>query len=91
MENTVKAIVLRIDSPGGGVVPSQEIYDEVKRVRAKNNKTVIASMGSVAASGGYYIAAATERIVANPGTLQRCRVSDACVAVDMPQQNGPVA
>ncbi|HEX5646403.1 MAG TPA: signal peptide peptidase SppA [Nitrospira sp.] len=65
----VKAIVLRIDSPGGGVVPSQEIYDEVKRVRAKHNKTVIASMGSVAASGGYYIAAATERIVANPGTL----------------------
>ncbi|MBH0199346.1 MAG: signal peptide peptidase SppA [Nitrospira sp.] len=65
----VKAIVLRIDSPGGGVVPSQEIYDEVKRVRAKNNKTVIASMGSVAASGGYYIAAATDRIVANPGTL----------------------
>lgn len=65
----VKAIVLRIDSPGGGVVPSQEIHDAVKRVRAKNNKTVIASMGSVAASGGYYIAAATDRIVANPGTL----------------------
>jgi protease-4 len=65
----VKAIVLRIDSPGGGVVPSQEIYDEVKRVRAKHNKAVIASMGSVAASGGYYIAAATDRIVANPGTL----------------------
>jgi len=65
----VKAIVLRIDSPGGGVVPSQEIYDEVKRIRAKNNKAVIASLGSVAASGGYYIAAATDRIVANPGTL----------------------
>jgi protease-4 len=66
---SVKAIVIRIDSPGGGVVPSQEIYDAVKRVRSKNNKTVIASMGSVAASGGYYIAAATDRIVANPGTL----------------------
>ncbi len=66
---TVKAIVIRIDSPGGGVVPSQEIYDAVKRVRSKNNKAVIASMGSVAASGGYYIAAATDRIVANPGTL----------------------
>jgi protease-4 len=66
---SVKAIVLRIDSPGGGVVPSQEIHDAVKRVRAKNNKAVIASMGSVAASGGYYIAAATDRIVANPGTL----------------------
>lgn len=66
---SVKAIVLRIDSPGGGVVPSQEIYDAVRRVRTKNNKAVIASMGSVAASGGYYIAAATDRIVANPGTL----------------------
>ena len=66
---SVKAIVLRIDSPGGGVVPSQEIHDAVKRVRTKSNKTVIASMGSVAASGGYYIAAATDRIVANPGTL----------------------
>jgi protease-4 len=66
---SVKAIVLRIDSPGGGVVPSQEIHDAVQRVRTKNNKAVIASMGSVAASGGYYIAAATDRIVANPGTL----------------------
>ncbi len=66
---SVKAIVLRIDSPGGGVVPSQEIYDEVKRVRNKHNKAVVASMGNVAASGGYYIAAATDRILANPGTL----------------------
>jgi len=65
----VKAIVLRIDSPGGGVVPSQEIHDAVLRVRNKHNKTVIASMGTVAASGGYYIAAATDRIMANPGTL----------------------
>jgi len=65
----VKAIVLRIDSPGGGVVPSQEIYDAVQRIRNKNNKAVIASMGTVAASGGYYIASATDRIVANPGSL----------------------
>jgi protease IV len=65
----VKAIVLRIDSPGGGVVPSQEIYEAVKRVRQKHSKLVIASMGTVAASGGYYIAAATDRIIANPGTL----------------------
>lgn len=65
----VKAIVLRIDSPGGGVVPSQEIFDAVQRVRNKNNKAVVASMGTVAASGGYYIAAATDRIIANPGTL----------------------
>ena len=67
--SSVKAIVLRIDSPGGGVVPSQEIYDAVRQVRSKTSKTVIASMGNVAASGGYYIAAATDRIVANPGTL----------------------
>ncbi|WP_447975343.1 signal peptide peptidase SppA [Nitrospira sp. Kam-Ns4a] len=66
---SVKAIVLRIDSPGGGVVPSQEIHDAVKRVRAKHNKVVVASMGTVAASGGYYIAVATDHIVANPGTL----------------------
>ncbi|MBI3603595.1 MAG: signal peptide peptidase SppA [Nitrospirae bacterium] len=66
---TVKAIVLRIDSPGGGVVPSQEIHDAVKRVRNTSNKAVVASMGTVAASGGYYIAAATDRIFANPGTL----------------------
>jgi len=65
----IKAIVLRIDSPGGGVVPSQEIYDAVQRVRNKNSKAVIASMGTVAASGGYYIASATDRIIANPGTL----------------------
>ena len=66
---SVKAIVLRIDSPGGGVVPSQEIHDAVQRIRSKNNKAVIASMGSVAASGGYYIAVATDRIMANSGTL----------------------
>jgi protease IV len=65
----VKAIVLRIDSPGGGVVPSQEIHDAVKRVKNKSNKAVITSMGTVAASGGYYIAAATDRIIANPGSL----------------------
>ncbi len=66
---SVKAIVIRIDSPGGGVVPSQEIHDAVRRVRSKTNKAVVASMGTVAASGGYYIAVATDRIMANPGTL----------------------
>lgn len=65
----IKAIILRIDSPGGGVVPSQEIYEEVKRIRDEGKKKVIVSMGTVAASGGYYIASASDRIVANPGTL----------------------
>ncbi len=67
--SAVKAIVLRIDSPGGGVVPSQEIHDAVKSVRQKHQKKIIASMGTVAASGGYYIAVATDHILANPGTL----------------------
>ena len=64
---SIKAIVLRIDSPGGAVAPSQEIYEEVRKVTAR--KKVIVSMGSVAASGGYYIAAPATRIFANPGTL----------------------
>jgi len=66
---TVKAIVLRIDSPGGGVVPSQEIFAEVRKTRADGKLKLVASMGNLAASGGYYIAAATDKIVANPGTL----------------------
>jgi protease-4 len=67
-DSSVKAIVLRIDSPGGGVVVSQEIYNAVMNAR-KEGKKVVASMGTVAASGGYYVAAAADRIVANPGTL----------------------
>lgn len=67
-DTSIKAIVLRIDSPGGGVAASQEIYQEVKRTRAKG-KPIVASMGSLAASGGYYVAAAVERIFANPGTI----------------------
>ena len=63
----VKAIVLRIESPGGGVGPSQEIFHEVRKTIKK--KKVVASMGAVAASGGYYIAAGTNGIVANPGTI----------------------
>jgi len=63
----VKAVVLRIDSPGGSVGPSQELYSAVKRLDKK--KPVVASMASVAASGGYYAASAARRIVANPGTI----------------------
>ncbi len=65
---SIKAIVIRVDSPGGGVVPSQEIYNAVLEARKKGKKIVV-SMGSLAASGGYYVAAAADRIVANPGTL----------------------
>lgn len=63
----VKAVVLRIDSPGGVVGPSQEIYAEVKKLGA--TKKVVVSMGSLAASGGYYIAAPAAAIFANPGTI----------------------
>lgn len=63
----VKAVVLRIDSPGGAVGPSQEIHSAIKRLR--KHKVVVASMGSVAASGGYYAAVAANKIVANPGTI----------------------
>jgi protease-4 len=63
----IGAVVIRIDTPGGGVVPSQEIYQAVAELRKK--KKVVASMGSVAASGGYMIAVAADRIVANPGTI----------------------
>jgi protease-4 len=66
-DEDVKALVLRIDSPGGTVVAAQEIYEEIQKLR--ENKVVLASMGNVAASGGYYVASATEEIVANPGTL----------------------
>jgi len=65
----VKAIILRVDSPGGGVSASQEIYREVKRVKDEKKKKVIVSMASVAASGGYYIAAPADKIFANPGTV----------------------
>ncbi len=63
----VKAIVLRINSPGGGVGPSQEIYAEVKKTTRL--KKVVASMGAIAASGGYYVGAAADHIMANPGTI----------------------
>lgn len=63
----IKAIILRIDSPGGAVAPTQEIYEEVRRIDKK--KPIFASFGSVAASGGYYIGSATRKIWANAGTL----------------------
>ena len=66
-DNSVKAIVIRIDSPGGAVGPSQEIFREIRKT--SKSKKVVASMGAIAASGGYYVAAGTDGIVANPGTI----------------------
>ena len=66
-DKSIKAIVIRVDSPGGGVGPSQEIFRAINK--AKEFKKVITSMGALAASGGYYAAAATDGIMANPGTI----------------------
>jgi protease-4 len=68
-DSRVRAIILRVDSPGGGVSASQEIYREVKRIKDENKKKVFVSMASVAASGGYYIACPADKIFANPGTI----------------------
>ncbi len=66
---TVKAMVVRINSPGGAIAPSQEIYSAIRKIRRDSDKPIVASMDSVAASGGFYIAAACDSIVANPGTI----------------------
>ncbi len=67
-DDSIRALLVRIDSPGGAVAPTQEIYDEVRRA-IKAGKPVVATLGSTAASGAYYIAAGCSTIVANPGTL----------------------
>jgi protease-4 len=64
---SIKAIIVRINSPGGSVSPSQEIYEELMKLR--EDKKIVVSMGAVAASGGYYIASAAHEIYANPGTI----------------------
>lgn len=66
-DDSIKAIVVRVDSPGGAVGPSQEIHRAILKAREK--KKVVISMGAVAASGGYYVAVAGDKIVANPGTI----------------------
>ena len=66
-DSSIKGILVHIDSPGGAVAPSQEIYEAV--VRARKKKKVVASMATLAASGGFYIAVGADKIVANPGTI----------------------
>lgn len=65
---SLRALLLRVDSPGGGVVASQEIYEEVRKTR-ESGKPIVVSMGALAASGGYYVSCGANKIVANPGTL----------------------
>jgi protease-4 len=67
-DTSIKGIVFRVNSPGGGVVASQEIYEETRKTR-DSGKPVVVSMGSLAASGGYYVSCGASRLVANPGTL----------------------
>jgi protease IV len=67
-DDSVSAIVLRVDSPGGSVSASETIWREVKKARERG-KPVVASMGAVAASGGYYVSMGADAIVANPGTI----------------------
>lgn len=67
-DRSVKALVIRVDSPGGSVGASQEIYRAIERFRAEG-KPVVVSMGNVAASGGYYVSAPADYIFANPGTI----------------------
>ena len=67
-DTDIKGILLRVDSPGGAVGPVQEILEALKKTR-KAGKPIVASFGSVAASGGYYVSLASDKIVANPGTI----------------------
>ena len=68
-DGAIKAVVLRIDSPGGGVAASQEIYDYIVGFKERTSLPIVVSMGAVAASGGYYVACPADSIIANPGTL----------------------
>lgn len=65
----IGAIVVRVDSPGGGVAPSQEIYNKIQSIKSNGEKPIVVSMGSVAASGGYYVSIGADSILANPGTI----------------------
>lgn len=68
-DDSVKAIILHVNTPGGGVAASQEIYREVKRIRDEKKKRIVAQIETVGASGGYYVASATDKIYADPGSI----------------------
>ena len=68
-DDSVKAIILHVNTPGGGVAASQEIYTEVRRIRDKKKKRIVAQIETVGASGGYYVASATDKIYADPGSI----------------------
>jgi protease IV len=68
-DDSIKAIILHVNTPGGGAAASQEIYQAVKRIRDKKKKRIVASIETVGASGGYYVASATDKIYANPASI----------------------
>src|SRR5215469_10838833 len=68
-DSSIKAIILHVNSPGGGVAASEEIYREVKRLRAEKKKKVVVSIESVGASGAFYVASASDKIYANQGSI----------------------
>src|SRR5450432_632833 len=68
-DDSIKAIIIRVNSPGGGVAASEEIYREVKRVRDEKHKRIVASISSVGASGAYYVSSATNKIYADNGSI----------------------
>lgn len=68
-DDSIEGIILRLNTPGGTVAPSQEIYEKVKSISESNSKPIIASISSIAASGGYYIAVGADTVMANKGSL----------------------
>src|ERR1700693_652904 len=68
-DSSIKAIILHVNSPGGGVAASEEIYREVKRIRGVKKKKIVVSIESVGASGAYYVAAASDKIFADQGSI----------------------
>ena len=69
LRDDIDVILVRVNSPGGGVAASQEIYKKIKNIKTKSNKPIIVSMSSIATSGGYYISIGADSIIANPGTI----------------------
>src|SRR5690625_7865585 len=79
IDETVDGIILKVNTPGGGVVESAEIHDKVVEIREETEKPIYVSMGNTAASGGYYVAAPADKIVAHPRSEER-RVGKECSA-----------
>ncbi|MAJ44007.1 MAG: signal peptide peptidase SppA [Candidatus Marinimicrobia bacterium] len=69
LRDDIEGILVRVNSPGGGVAPSQEIYEKIKNIRENSSKPIVVSMSSIATSGGYYVSIGADSIIANPGSI----------------------